>query len=353
MTAFAFLSSSRRSYYLSLINVILLLQFTQAMKVSPRSASKGSWVRHGLIGQGPRQEHSVTNIGHAIYILGGLAYDEQSVPETLNRVEVYNVADKTWRIAAPLPTPLNHGNAAVVDGKIYMLGSLSGGKDWTAMGNTYVYQPFNDTWSDTEPMPNGTARGSSAVGVYNGKVYLAGGMTILQAYKGGHQDSVSAVSSYDTVRDAWNLDYPPLPEPRQHVGGAIVGSTFYVIGGRENGIHQYHNTTYALDLDNPVAWTELAAMPTARGSLSCSAIAFKIYCFGGEGNPDNPYEIFNETQVYDTRSDTWRTLEPMEVPRHGTGAAAVGNAIYIPGGGVTTAFYPTGIVDAFVPDSDG
>ncbi len=197
-------------------------------------------------------------------------------------------------------------------------------------------------------MPNGTARGSSAVGAYNGKVFLAGGMTILQAYQGGHQDSVSMVSSYDTLTEEWNTDYPPLPAPRQHVGGAVVGSHFYVVGGREHGIHQFHDTTYALDLENPVEWKQMAPLPTARGSLACAAVGWKIYCFGGEGNRKNPQQIFDQTDVYDTETDSWETLTPMEVPRHGTGAVVIGKAVYIPGGGVTSAFYPSGVVDAYV-----
>jgi N-acetylneuraminic acid mutarotase len=194
------------------------------------------------------------------------------------------------------------------------------------------------------------ARGSSAVGVYAGKIYLAGGMTLLQAYKGGTQNSQATVSSYDTETDTWDTNYPPLPEPRQHVGYSVVGSAFYVIGGREDGIYHYHNTTYAMDLENPTHWTILAPMPTARGSLPCAPIGHKIYCFGGEGNRENPDRVFNETQVYDTISDTWKNLKPMGVPRHGFGVAAVGDRIYVPGGGVTTAFYPTGINDVYVPD---
>ena len=300
------------------------------------------------MGQGPRQESAVAAIDQDVYVLGGVAYDEQNDLLTLNRVEKYNVVDKTWHVAAPLPTPLNHGNAASVDGKIYLLGALSGGRDWEAVEQSYVYEPFNDTWAELASMPNGTARGSSAVGVCNGKLYLAGGMTLLQAYKGGHQDSLSTVSSYDITTNTWDVNHPPLPEPRQHVGGAVVGSTFYVIGGRENGVEKYHNMTYALDLENPTSWKEMAPMPTARGSLACSPIGSKIYCFGGEGNPENPQRIFNETEVYDTSADTWTRLRPMEIPRHGTGAATVGYEIYIPGGGVTTAFYPVGITDSFV-----
>ncbi|KAK5164884.1 uncharacterized protein LTR77_009548 [Saxophila tyrrhenica] len=335
-------------------SLLLGLHLAEAATLGSRTAhkpktSQGSWTRQSLIGQGPRQEHSVTSIGSDIYLVGGVAYDSLSVPETLNRVEYYNTEDKSWHVAAPLPVPLNHGNTATVDGKIYLLGSLSGAMDWVAMNSSYVYQPFNDTIT---PMPNGTARGSSAMGVRDSKIYVAGGMTILQAYEGGHQDSVSMVSSYDTLTDSWDIDYPPLPEPRQHVGGAVISSTFYVIGGRENGIHQYHNTTYALDLDNPVEWKELSPMPTARGSLACAAVGKKIYCFGGEGDRSNPQQIFHETEVYDTTTDSWETLLPMEVPRHGTGATAVGNKVYIPGGGVTSAFYPVGIMDAFVVDGE-
>lgn len=317
---------------------------------SIREASRESWSRNSLIGQGPRQEHSVVGLGTNVYIMGGVHYDSQSQIETINEVEFFDTVSDQWHIAAPLPIPMNHGNAASLDGKIYVLGSLSGGREWQAQPGTFVYEPLNDTWTNLTSMPSDIARGSSAVGVYGSKIFLAGGMTLLQAYEGGHQNSNAMVSSYDTATDTWETDYPPLPEPRQHVGFSTVGSIFYVIAGRENGIYQCSNTLFSLDMKNPTHWASLAPMPTARGSLSCAPIAHKIYCFGGEGNRDSPYQIFNETQVYDTRTDSWETLEPMEVPRHGTGAAAVGNAIYIPGGGVTAAFYPSGINDKFVPN---
>lgn len=138
---------------MNVLTILYTLQAAAATSLGSRTihdgkpASKGSWVRHGLIGQGPRQEHSVASIDNDVYIIGGVAYDELSVPETLNQVEVYNTVDDSWHVAAPLPVPLNHGNSAAVDGKIYVLGSLSGGMDWVAMNNSYVYEPFNDTWA--------------------------------------------------------------------------------------------------------------------------------------------------------------------------------------------------------------
>lgn len=316
-------------------------------KSSSTSDTNVAWKRHGTLGQGPRQEHSVVADGNNIYVVGGVAYDENGNLSTINRVEVYDVVSESWGVAAPLPKPLNHVNIASLGGKIYSLGGLSAGMNWEAVNSSYVYNPLNDVWTTISALPAGMAKGSSAVGVYDHTIYLAGGMTLLQPYRGGKQDSLSGVIAYHTVNDSWSWDFPPLPEPRQHVGGVVVNSTFYVIGGRENDIMQYHNTTYALDLTAPHSgWKKLAPLPTARGSLTCSAVEQYIYCMGGEGNLESPLMIFNETEVYDINNDIWAKLPPMEVPRHGTGSVAIGKQVYVPGGGAATAGLPVGIFDS-------
>ena len=314
-------------------------------------APGGLWNRRGLIGQGPRQEHAVASIDHDIYLLGGVHLNDLGEFETINRVEVYDVARESWTEAASLPQPLNHPNVASVDGKLFLLGALAGQSNWTAVADAYVYTPSNDTWSPLAPLPNDTWRGSSAVGAYQNKIYLAGGMTLLD-WQGGVQDSLASVIAYDMMENTWDLSLPDLPRPRQHVGGAVVGSTFFVIGGRENSIYEYDSSVYALDLNDPKEWRLMSPLPTARGSLACSPIDTKIYCFGGEGNPESPFEIFNNTDVYDVATDTWTELEPMDVPRHGMGATTVGGQVWIPGGGPgsgPSGLLPVAIIDSFKP----
>jgi N-acetylneuraminic acid mutarotase len=64
----------------------------------------------------------------------------------------------------------------------------------------------------------------------------------------------------------------------------------------------------------------------------------RLYDFGGEGNVAHPSGVFPQIEAYDPTTDTWAALPDMEGPRHGFGAAALGDSIYLPGGAVTQGF---------------
>lgn len=314
------------------------------------TAAQKQWTKLPAIGQGARQEHSTVALGdRSIWVLGGTSPDASGQVPTVDRVEFYNLKNGTWHTAAPLLRPLNHLNAAAVGHKLFVVGGLSGGSDWLADGIAMAYSPSTDSWTQRASMPKGTARGACAVGVYKNKIYLAGGQNYIMLTKQGDQNALRGVSAYDTDTDSWEK-LPPIPQPRQHVAGVVVDSTFYVIGGRENGQYKVQNSTYALNLEDPASgWRELAALPTARGGLACDAIGPRIYCFGGEGNADSSDGMFDEVEVYDTRTDRWTSLAPMPVPRHGWGVAAIGDTIYVPGGGLRAGTMPTDYFDAFTP----
>jgi N-acetylneuraminic acid mutarotase len=310
----------------------------------------GTWQTLPSIGQGVRAEHSVVALDtdQSIYILGGL----DATGHTISRVERYSIPDRTWRVTAPLPDLLNHVNAAAVRGQIYVLGALlDNGDQWDAIGDTLVYSPTEDAWSQKSSMPEGTARGASAVGVYNGKVVVAGGQTYIHL-QDSSQDALRTVSAYDVDADVWS-ELPPLPEPRQHVSGGVVGSTFYVIGGRTTGQEKVQSSTYALDLENvDVGWQTLQDMPTARGGLACSVVATAIYCFGGEGDTTSSTGVFDEVEVFDTITDQWSRLAAMPNPRHGFVVATIDKTIYVPGGSTKMGTAPTDYFDSFTVADD-
>jgi N-acetylneuraminic acid mutarotase len=275
-------------------------------------------------------------------------------------MQFYDIPSNTWTTMPSIPKPLNHVNVAVVDGKVYVLGGLEDAPAlvaWNATAESWAFDPETNEWDPIAPLPEGEARGSSAVGVWDGKIILAGGSRalVLSGPGGGFQDTVDMVSIYDTRKREWmELPAPAkrLPEGREHVGGVVVGNKFYLLGGRYRGQSNVKDTVFVLDLnDLENGWkVSKARMPTARGGLCVGAVGKAIYTFGGEGNPELESGVFNETEVYDTERNSWRTLKRMAVPRHGTSAIGVGRKIYIPGGGlVIGGGAPVATFDAFSP----
>ena len=324
----------------------LILNSVESRTIPHSSLYGHGWKQLAPIASGVRQEHSVTAIADLVYIIGGI---ESGLVPT-NKVDAYNTRHDSWTSVAPLPLALNHANVASVDGKIYVLGGLNVTDNvFRAVGNSYLYDPRRNRWTPLAPLPAGTERGSAAVGVHGTRIYLAGGLRKLVAKEGGPQESVDTVSVFDTKISTWT-QLPSLPARRDHVGGAIVSDKFYVIAGRDRGPLNVRDTVYALDLRAPYSWSERAKVPTARGGVATGVVKNKIYIFGGEGNPANGSSgVFPQNEVYDPRRDRWQKVAPMPIPRHGTGAVAIGNTIYIPGGGDAIAGSPVAVNDAYCP----
>lgn len=323
----------------ALLSVIL----TVALPVS----SEGTWTTLSPVPVGGTlQEHTTVAINDSLLaVVGGLVEGGN----TTDNVLLYDIPSDTWTQASPLPVPLNHPNVVAFEEKIYVFGGLGGESGWPPVRDTFRYDPEADQWEELEPIREGSERGSAITAVHGDKVFLAGGIP------GGAGDTVDDVSIFDLESGEW-LEVPDearhIPAPRDHGGGAIIQGRFYVVGGRDAGLHNVRDTAFILDLEDlEGGWTTSdAVMPTARGGLSVAAIGTKIYTFGGEGNPEEGTDgVFDDVEVYDTETDDWEVLEPMDLPRHGTSAAVVDGRVYIPGGGIVEGVGATDVFDVFSP----
>ncbi|KAJ4179719.1 hypothetical protein NW755_012278 [Fusarium falciforme] len=331
-----------------------------ATLASPTPHPQGNWKILSPIPIAPRQEHSVVALSDTtLAIIGGIIPnpDGEGI-NTTSIVQLYDIPSDSWRSVAPAPIQVNHPNVAVVDGKIYLLGGLFVASDgaWRAFSDSWVYDPDRDEWSSLDPIPDAEERGSAAVGVYGGTIYMAGGMrTLVPGGPGGEQDTVDFVSAFDTVSSKWiNLPKPAkkIPEGRDHAGVSVVGKKFYVLGGRLRGQHNVKDTVFILDLKNlHKGWTTSEArMPTPRGGVVSGTIGCEVYIMGGEGNTAAGAEgVFGNVEVFDTKSETWRKLDAMRLPRHGGSAVAVNEGIYLPGGGMRLGGSPVDVLDVYWP----
>ena len=276
----------------------------------------GQWQTRAPSGP-ERQEVSYVEAGGKFYLAGGFIPGNGRT----DLHERYDPQTNSWEQVAPLPAELDHIQGAKLGGKIYYIGGLSGSS--THVNTVYVYNPATDSFDRGTPMPAGRGRGAGGVGVYNGKIYYAGGRHDGKA--------VPWFDRYNPVTERWTK-LPNMPRPRDHFQGAVVDGKFYAIGGRNTTIDAITRKVDVYDLSDPAAgaWrTRNTALPTPRAGFATAVLNRKVLVIGGEGGG----KAYDTVEAYYTATNSWRTLEPMPTARHGTQAVVCDGGVYVAGGG--------------------
>jgi N-acetylneuraminic acid mutarotase len=280
-------------------------------------AAGGTQVETGIaLLPADRQEHGVVAAHGEIFVLGGYA------PNVTASVLAYDVNADSWRDVADFPSPFNHPAAGVVGDKIYVAGFYAGTSlTGPATGQTFVYDPVADSWQERKALPAGTERAGGCVAVLGTDLYVFGG--------GNSGEATSFASVYDTVRDTWT-ELPPLPETREHCAAFASGGKLYIAGGRTHTIPEFRPTTLEYE-PGALTYQQKKPIPTPRGGAAGAVLAGRLFLFGGEG-ADNEPGVFSDIEAYDATSDSWEAFAPLLIPRHGFGAATLGERVYLPGG---------------------
>jgi N-acetylneuraminic acid mutarotase len=272
----------------------------------------------------PISEIAVAELDGKIYVMGGYP----STRRYVDTVQVYDAQADRWEYGVPLPQPMHHTMARAVDGILYVIGgevSTTGFADQGFFLNTvYAFDPAAASWTERAPMP--TTRSAGATAVIDGKIYVAGGRP-----PHGHDFAV-----YDPAADEWTV-LPDVPTQRNHLVVAALDGKVYVVGGRFGG-GVGSEMTDIVEVYDPASavWSRAAPMLTPRAGINGIAARGCLYVFGGEGNDANPLGVFPQNEVYDPRTDSWQSLEPIPTPVHGvTGSAFLDGWIHLPGGGTS------------------
>jgi N-acetylneuraminic acid mutarotase len=272
----------------------------------------------------PRQEVGVAAVEGRIFVIGGIAENRAGS----SVVEIFDTRSNEWRAGPPLPIPLHHPNVAAVGSKVYVAGGYT--EPGFAVADTYELDTDNLVWTRKANMPTG--RGAGAAVGYNGRLYVFGGE---------RGTTVAEAAVFDPAADRWT-ELAPMPTARNHMAAAALRGRIHVVGGRPGNLAVHEAYDPATN-----SWTAKSPMPTARSGIAVAAIGEFMHAFGGEGNRASPLGIFSNHEAYNVDLDEWTLLAPMPVPRHGIGAAVVGNRIYLPGGSPVEGFGTTAQSDFF------
>jgi N-acetylneuraminic acid mutarotase len=272
----------------------------------------------------------------------------------------YDRATDKWVEKKSMPRPAHHAAMATLNGKIYVFGgfvppantTVPLGAAWQPINDVWQYDPATDTWKSLAPMP--TRRGSALAAEEGGKIYVIGGATTVEASKDsfftayGPARVLTTNEVYDPATNKWE-SRTPMTVARNHAYGGTVNGKIYVIGGRTGHAFILSATnTDVVEAYSPVtdSWSgPRERMPYPRSGGAWGTDGKLIYLAGGEVTTNGVVGVYNGVQAYDPAINSWMTLAPMMMPRHGLAGAVLGNEFHlvsgmVVSGGAMTFFDP-------------
>lgn len=278
-----------------------------------------------------RHENCFVNHQNRFFLIGGRSSDS-----TL----VYDPSSASWTTAASLPSMgggIHHMQCVSYGGLIVVVCAWTGTYPREQLLNrVLLFDPAADTWSQGDVIPPAHNRGSAAVVVRDGAIYIAAGNI---GGHGSHSESSTLFTRYvpSTANEAasWTA-LAPCPRSRDHVYGVISQGQLVLAGGRDGGSSDPFNAVrteidvYSFEEDK---WRTLpeARLAQGRGAPLVAAIGNTVIVAGGEGGG----RVWPATEVLDMVSEQMVELSPavfMVTGRHASPAVVCNGAAYVVAG---------------------
>lgn len=271
---------------------------------------------------------------------GGIVADRRPGLAATDIVTIYDPFTNEWRHGPRLPEARHHIALAFNNGYLYAVNGFYADAygSWQMESSLWRLDKLDGAqWLALTPPP--IPQAESVVAALGARLHLVGGRAPSGSRNldwGDHIDT-DLHWAYDAAYDSW---YPrrPLPNPRNSAAGAVADGFLFVIGGRtvEGG------NSAECDVYEPTAdrWQPIAPLPRSfrpraprgQGGLAAAVWDRRIYVFGGEWFSPDGGGVYAESWEYDPREDRWRSVAAMPRPRHGLGAVALEDGIYVCGG---------------------
>ena len=247
-----------------------------------------------------------------------------------------------WDEIASLPSPLASGDAAYLNGKIYLAGGYDG---FQFSQDLLVYDIASDSYSTANPMPN-TLYGHK-LNVFAGHLYLTGGAN--------EQDqSQSACWGYDPSIDSWS-SIPDMALARSYHGAVVLDEKLLVFGGKDDSdpvpqmlasseLYDFYLEVWDAGPDLPVTFIYGSSGLAKSEALACHGLQ--------NGEPSS------DCYAYSTNSKGWASSYTAAISRYRVGSCACSENIFVLGGieitphGPQTSNKVESFDNSFIDDDD-
>ncbi|HEX8747520.1 MAG TPA: kelch repeat-containing protein, partial [Pyrinomonadaceae bacterium] len=203
-------------------------------------------VATGVWSEGPplpgvRAGGAMVCVGRELHFFGGTLNDRHTDSADHWVLNLDNPVG--WVNSTPMTSGRVHHSAAVVNGKIYLIGGGHNHDSFTDINTVEVYDPATGQWAARQSLSLARSHFEPGTFVVNERIIIAGG-------KGLSADQLSNVSEYNPATNTWR-ELTPLPGGLRAVVAQVVGNTIVTTGGGNNGGISPQTTTRTAILSDP------------------------------------------------------------------------------------------------------
>ena len=272
-----------------------------------------------------RAQHGSVALEGKIYAAGGYGVDPDDIPDNLlSTAHVYDPQSDQWQQLANLAIRCTMMAAAEANGKMYTIGGkiyVDDDHDNEVYDNEVTatveaFDPQLGAWAEVSSM--NVKRCDHAAAVVDGKIYVIGGFNGTE----GDGTVLDSVEVYDSQADSWQ-NVASMPHASRMHAAAVMDGKIFVSGGMST-VNTWTQPMSTVMVFAPQAntWTELASMGTARNDHTSAAIGGKLYVFGGL-SPGDRGERTASVEAYDPISNTWAQVSDLPSARNGLKAVVL------------------------------
>ena len=230
-----------------------------------------------------------------IYVLDAFSSGQFPDQVPMPNVYSYNTATDRWQAEGKIPAERRRAGAAAVvyRNKLYLVAGIQHGHSSGTTDMFDCYDPATKSWTALPNAPHIRDHGSAAV--IKDKLYLVGGRNT------SFRDPENKVTFFSkTILDVDVYDFKsgkwstlPARLPLGSGGGAVVNlnDVLYYMGGEratETEPNAPRKNTFYLNPLTSEQWTETDSLHFARNGMAAAVWNNKIYIAGGSGGPGGP-----------------------------------------------------------------
>lgn len=255
-----------------------------------------------------------------LYVVGGIN-DGYRLVDTVER---FDPLLGTWEVLPHMTTARAGPAAAVLAGRLYVLGGEARG---TALKDVQRFDPWTSQWEAVPDMHIGRIRAATVV--LDGCLYVLGGLDGAKP--------LSAVEKYDPTKKTWEV-LAPMEKPRYACAAIVKDGQIYAFGGElaDSGAQA------TIERYNPEAesWELLSNVRPPCCGAAVAATSNQAFALGGLGLSGQalgcaermPLEGSMADDTLPAQAPLWSPLPPMPTPRHLASAAPFRGGVVVVGG---------------------